>query len=98
MGYTLSVLSLSLKGPECRHLDDFLAKVDVRQSKPSPDQTTVSKDLSDLFRAGIGHYVEILGLAPQEEIPDATTNQIGLIALLFKAIEDLQRIFADQRP
>jgi hypothetical protein len=79
-------------GPEGGHFDDFGAEEHMSQAEASADQATVAKQIAHLLRPGVGGYIEILGLAAQQEIADTSPNDIGLETRLLEPVEDLERI------
>jgi len=72
--------------------------MDVREPKASADQATVAERCADFLRAGVSDDIEVLGLPPEQQIPDAAADQIRLVPLLFQAIENLERGITDQGP
>jgi hypothetical protein len=67
----------------------------MREPKPAPNQTTVAEEFFDLFRMGVGRDIKILGLAAEQQITYTAADQIGLIAAVFKSVEDLECVFTD---
>jgi hypothetical protein len=45
---------------------------------------------------GVGAHVEVLGSPPQQEIPDASADEIALVARRGEAIQDLERVGVDR--
>ena len=48
---------------KCRHLNDFRAKVHVRETKAPADQTTVTEQFFYVFRRGIRGHIKVFRLA-----------------------------------
>ncbi len=84
-----------VEAAEGRHLDDLGAEVDMGQAEASPDQPAIAKDPAYFFGLGVGGDVEVLGLAPEQEVADPAAHQMGLKAGLAQAIQDLEGIGAD---
>ena len=51
-----------------------------------------------LFGRGVGGNVEILGLEPQEDVPDAASHDIGLVTGIVERIQHLEAAGADLLP
>ena len=88
---------LVLQGTEGRDLDDFLPEMNVRQTEPATDQAAIAKYATNLFGVRIGDDVEVLRFAPQQQVTNAPTNQVGLETGFFQAIENLERVVTDLR-
>ena len=65
--------------PERGHLDDLRPELDVRQTKPPPDDPAVAEELLDLVRVRRGADVKILGAPADQEIADAAADEVGLV-------------------
>ena len=88
---------LALQRPESGHFDDFLTEMHMRQTETTPDQTAIAKHPPNLLGMGIGHHIEVLGLAAQQQIADTAADQVGFEPGLLQSIQNFQRVFADQR-
>ncbi len=90
--------NVRVEAAEGRHLDDLGPKVDMGEAETPPDQTAVAKDPAHFLGLGIGGHVEVLGLAPEEEVADPAAHQMGLVPGLAQTIQDLQGVRADVGP
>jgi hypothetical protein len=91
------VLGVSLlflgRAPEGRGLDDLPSREQhVDQPKPSPDDAGIAEQRSNVVRASAGRDVEVLGGAIEQEIPDAAADDVGLVAVPSKALDDLDGV------
>ncbi len=82
-------------GAEGGDLDHLLAEHDVRQPEAAPDDPAVAEGAADLLGAGVGRHVEVLGDAPQQQVADASTRQIGGVTGLAQAVENFEGLGAD---
>jgi len=81
--------------PEGGHFDHVTTKDDVGQAEAAANQAAVAEQRLDLLRRCVGGNVEILWRSPEQNIPDTSADQVGIIATLVQAIEHLERILAD---
>ncbi len=88
-------IDLMVVTPEGGHFDHVTTKDDVGQAEATANQAAVAEQCLDLLRRRIGGDVEILWRLPEQQIPDAAADQVGVIASLVQAIEHLECIFAD---
>ena len=95
--YDLLIGMLRLRTAKGGDFDDFGAKKHMRQLKTTPDDAAITKDLSDLFRAGIGRDVEILGFESEREVAHAAADEVGLEARLTQAVEHPQGVGGNPR-
>ena len=56
--------------------DLSLSKKDLDQSKPTADDATVLEEKIDLVGVSVGGYIEVFRGLPQEEIADASPDQV----------------------
>ncbi len=70
----------------------------MRESKSAPYQATAAKQLFDFFRGRIGGDVEVFGYLPQEEVADASPDEVGFEAGVSQRIEYLESRVADVSP
>ena len=91
----LFVFVLRVIGAEGRHLDDFAAEVDVHQLEPPANDPRIAELGPDLFRRGAGGDVEILGRDVEQHVAHAATHQVGLVAGVLQAFDDIDRIPAE---
>jgi hypothetical protein len=68
---------------------------DMDQSKPTPNDSTVSKQSLNLIGVRIGHHVEIFWNPSEEEVADASTHEVGEVPVSMEAVQDLQGLFID---
>jgi hypothetical protein len=92
------VSNVGRRPSEGSNFDHFPAKSYVRQTKSSADEPTISEQLSDFLGMRVGGNVEIFGYRSEQQISDATADQISLIARFVQGIENLQRAAADIGP
>ena len=60
-----------------------------------PDESTVAKQLLDLFGRGAGGHVVVLRMPAQQQVAHRTANQERAIAAFMQTIKNAQRIGAD---
>ena len=85
--------------PEGGDLDDVAApKKDLDQPEALADDAAVAEEFAQFPGPGVSDHVEILGLSPQEQVPDPAAHQIGSIAGVEQPIEDLQGLQFDIFP
>ncbi len=61
-------------------LDHLLAEADVREAEPAPDEEAVAERALHLVRLRARADVEVLRLAPQQEVAHAAAHEIGDVA------------------
>jgi hypothetical protein len=67
-------------------LDDLAAAEEhVGEAEAAPDDAAVAKQLPHVLRAGAGADVEVLGLAAEEDVAHAATDQVRLEARALQA-------------
>ena len=81
--------------PIGRHLNHLAPESHVGQAKSPTYQAGVAKQLPNLFRKRVGCDVEILGLASEHQVPDATTDQAGFEACLGQSLQHPCSVGAD---
>ena len=79
-------------GPERRDVQHVALKGDVHQPEAAADDPAVSEQALDLARPGVGHDVEVLGRHPEEEVPDASPDEVGHVAVALEAPDDLHSV------
>ena len=85
--------------PEGGDLDDVAApEKDLDQPEALADDAAVAEEFAQLPGPGVGDHVEILGLFPQEQVPDPAAHQIGGITGVQQPVEDLQGLQFDIFP
>ena len=78
------------------HLDDFSAAEEhVGEAEAASDDPAVSEELSNVLGAGAGRDVEVFGGLFEEEVPDASTDEVGLEPGLFQATNDAGGVLVD---
>jgi hypothetical protein len=82
--------------PEGRGLDDLGAKEDVGEAEAPPDDPRVPEEIFDLVGGRGGGDVEVLGGPPQEEIADATADQVRDMTIASQPPQDLVRVGVNQ--
>ena len=65
-----------------RDLDHFESELHMREPKPPTDDPAVPKQFLDLIRMGRRADVEILGATAEQQVPDASANEIGDVIAL----------------
>ena len=81
---------------EGRDLHDLPAvEEDVGEAEAAADDPAVAEEPADLRRVGVGADVEVLGLAPEEQVAHRPADQVGLEAGLVEAVEHLQDVGVD---
>jgi hypothetical protein len=80
---------------ERRNLDDLGSEPDVREAKPSTDDPAIPEELFDLVGMGRRPDVEILRPPPEQQVADASADEIRNVIGLSQPIEYLQRIGID---
>jgi hypothetical protein len=81
------------KGRDFNDLSSF--EEDLNQSKPSADNSAVSKEGIDLMGVGIGRDIEVFWGFSQQEIPNASSYEIGQESMVTKTVENLEGFFVD---
>ena len=90
--FLLDLARIRAKG---RRLNDLRPEEDVRQAEPASDDAAVSKEPLDLLRRGAGGDVEVLGLAPEEQIAYAPSNQEGRVIVPRQPLNHLRGVRID---
>ncbi|MNP44958.1 hypothetical protein D3C76_1388460 [compost metagenome] len=91
-GVAVLFFAFRVVGAEGGDFDDFTPEMDVNQFETATDDTGVTKFGADLFRGGAGGDVEILGGDAQKLVPHAATDQVGLVASVLQALDDVHRM------
>ena len=76
-------------------LDHLLAEADVREAETAADEEAVAERALHLVRLRARAHVEVLRLAPEQEIAHPSPHEIGHVSQPGKTIKDLQRIRID---
>ena len=63
--------------------------------KASSNDAGMTKLCFNLLRCGIGGYVKIFWFFSEQEIPDRTTNYVGLVSRIIERVENAQAALAD---
>ena len=79
-------------GAERCDFDDFSTEVDMDQLEAAANDAGVAKLGTHLFRRGAGGDVEILGRDIEHHVTDAATDQIGLVACVLQALDDIDGV------
>ena len=77
---------------ESRRLDHLLAKADMRQPEPAPDQEAIAECVLHLVGLGARPDVEILRLAPHQQVAHAPADEIRRVTEPGESIEDFQGV------
>ena len=67
-------------GAKGRRLDDLVAKDDVGESKAAADDAAVAEQLAQLARRSIGGDVEVFGRTTEQQVANAATDEVSLVA------------------
>jgi hypothetical protein len=67
----------------------------MREAEAPADQPAVAEQPLDGLGMGVRPDVEVLGLAPEEQIADAAPDQVRLVAGRRQAVENLERVRID---
>jgi hypothetical protein len=94
----VAVLLVQTLGAEGGNLDEFVAEMEVGQAEAAADDAAVTKQSFHLTRGSIRDDIEVLGLTPEEEVPDTAPHKPGDEAAAAETIEDLKGIGADLLP
>ena len=76
-------------------LDGLVSVLHVRQPEAPSDDPAVAKQLLDLVRMGGGPDVEVLGPPVQQQIADASADQVGDVMVLVQSIQNFERVGVD---
>jgi len=77
--------------PESGHFHNMGApEKDLHQAEAAADDAAVAEEFANFPGAGVGDDIEILGLFPQEEVPDAASHQVGFVAGMIETVKDFQ--------
>src|SRR5664279_2231832 len=63
-----------------RGFDDLLVEEHVSESKPAADDPRVAKRRFDFVRRRAGRDIEILRLAPDEQVAHTSADEVGFVA------------------
>jgi len=70
-------------------LEDLRADVYVCEAEAPPDDAAAAaEDALELLGASVGRDVEVLGAAPQQEVPHAAADEVGLEAVSLELLDD----------
>ncbi len=86
---------LGMIGAEGRHFDDFTTEMDMHQLEPAANDSRITEFGTHLFRRGAGGDVEILGRDIEHHVAYAAADQIGLVAGVLQALDDINGITAE---
>ena len=88
------VLGLGLVGlaAEGARLDLAVLEADEGEAEAAADEVGVAEELLDLARIGVCRDIEVLGLAPHEQVADAAADEVGDEPGVGEAVEDAQRL------
>ena len=81
--------------PERRDFDGLDAELDVREAEAAADDPAVAKELLDLVRVRRRPDVEVLGPAVQQQVADASADQVRDVAVFVEPVENLERVGID---
>lgn len=94
-GTCFDLLLFGRKGPERGDFNDLVVEVDVGETEPSTDKSTVSEDLFDLMGSGIGGNIEILGFPAKQQVAHPTANKVCMIPFFLQAVEHPECVGTD---
>src|SRR5208282_2325345 len=59
---------------------DYLAsrEENMGKAKPPPDDAAIAKERADVFGAGARRDIEVLWLAPEQQVSDTASDEVGL--------------------
>jgi hypothetical protein len=89
------VLELPRVGAEGRRLDDLGAEEDVGEPEAPPDDAAVPEHALDLVGRRARHDVEVLGPQAEEEVADATSDEVGEVFVVSESLDDLGGVGID---
>ena len=65
------------------------------EAEAAADEAAVAETALHLLRGGVGGHVEILRPHSEHEVPHAAPGQIGLVAFVVQAVENVEGVAAD---
>ncbi len=86
---------IGMVGAEGCYFDDFSPVLHMHQLKTAANDARITKLGAHLFGGGVGGHVEIFGCDAKQQITDAATDQIGLIARALEAFHHLDGMTAN---
>src|SRR3954462_6902908 len=81
--------------PERRDFDGLRAELHVSKPEATADNPAVAKKLLDLVRMRRRPDIEVLGPSIQQQIANASPDEICDVVMFVKPIEDFQRVGID---
>jgi len=84
------VISLVGRGTKGRDFNNLPPKAHMRQPEAPTNQATVIKELTHLYRRGIGRHIKILRLPTEQQITHTAAHQIALVAAVLESVKNLQ--------
>ena len=57
------------------------------KTEPSADESTISEDLFDLMRPGIGGNIEILGFPAKQQVAHSAADKVCIIPFFLQTVE-----------
>ena len=78
------------RGAKGGDFNDVAAKVDMRQAKTAADKATVAENAGDLFGTGVGGDVEVFRLFTEQQVADASADEIGFESGFVQLAQDFQ--------
>ena len=84
-------------GPESRDLEDLRPGVDVDEAETPSDDPGGAKHALYPRGLGVRDDVEVFGLASQKKVADRSADNVGLVAVLPKALHYAERVGVDSR-
>jgi hypothetical protein len=67
----------------------------VGKAKPPPDDTAIAKERANVFGAGARRDIEVLWLAPEQQVSHAASYEVGLESAPLEPPYDFCRICVD---
>ena len=78
------------RGAKGGDFNDVAAKVDMRQAETAADKATVAENAGDLFGTGVGGDVEVFRLFAEQQVADASADEIGFESGFVQLAQDFQ--------
>jgi hypothetical protein len=92
------VVTLARVGAEGRRLDDLRPEEDVSQPEPASDDAAIAEQLPDFFWSCARRDVEVLRRPVEQQIADASADEVGLEPVSREAPDHLVCIRVDELP
>ena len=64
--------------------------MDMRQAETAADKATVAENAGDLFGTGVGGDVEVFRLFAEQQVADASADEIGFESGFVQLAQDFQ--------